>query len=118
MPLQGPTPYEPRVPQKQVRRRLRKFIHKLRQVADLSVDLRDVNLRQLLLDYRLPGLNILLSEWSAARDRLLQRLDDAEMELTTVPRSDEPEPSLAPSIRLKQKPWPDPRNPFNGPFNR
>jgi hypothetical protein len=116
-PLQGP-PLAPTVAPKTVRKLLRHLLRKLRQATALTVDLRDRDLRQLLADYRMPGLTIVLNEWAAARDRLQQRLDDAEMELESTGREPAHEPSLAPSLRLKQEPWPDPRNPFSGPRNR
>lgn len=117
VPIGGPVSV-PAVPQKRVRKHLRRFLRKLRQAAELAIDLRDRDLRQLLADYRLPAVTIILNEWAGARDRIAQRLDDAEMEMATVGRTPEHEPSLAPSLRLKQEPWPDPRNPFGGPQNR
>jgi len=116
--ISGPGIEKGQIPSHKVRKRLRRFLHRLRKLLLQTVDLRDVDLRQLLANYKLPAVNILLNEWHASHDRIAKYIDDAEMELATaVPRPTHT-PSLEPGRRLPQEPWPSPANPFTGPQNR
>lgn len=116
--ISGPGIEKGRIPARKVRKRLRRFLHRLRKLLLQTVDLRDVDLRQLLANYRLPAVGILLNEWHASHDCFAKYIDDAEMELATAVPHPAHTPSVEPGRRLPQEPWPSPTNPFTGPQNR